>query len=254
MTTDVPALPFALTDRGPSLTTLIAVETRKGVDTRAARALLASIAATGALLTTLAVVFGDADGATFGGFVTSGLAPVALLLPIVGVLVATSDWSQRSVVTTFALVPVRHRVLVAKVIAALLLVVGVVLVVVVIAFGAYVLCSMLQGFEANFADAPGAVRFWLATAAAATLTGVTFGSLLLSTPVAVTVVLVVPLGYDFLIAIRFPAVAEWISSGTWVLWLTGEPSKPLPVLTSLTMWVVVPLVAALWRQSRREVR
>ena len=51
------------------------------------------------------LVFGDCVGI------------VSVLLPIVGLLLVTSEWSQRTALTTFTLVPERSRVVVAKLLA-----------------------------------------------------------------------------------------------------------------------------------------
>ena len=46
--------------------------------------------------------------------------PLTLLLPVVGILAATAEWSQRTALTTFVLEPRRVRVGLAKCLAALL--------------------------------------------------------------------------------------------------------------------------------------
>ena len=46
---------------------------------------------------------------------------ITLLLPIVGILLVTSEWSQRTAQVTFTLVPRRGRVLAAKVSASVVL-------------------------------------------------------------------------------------------------------------------------------------
>jgi hypothetical protein len=47
--------------------------------------------------------------------------PIGILLPILGILSVTSEWSQRTTLLTFALVPRRERVTAAKALAACLL-------------------------------------------------------------------------------------------------------------------------------------
>ena len=46
--------------------------------------------------------------------------PQGLLLPVLGILLVTSEWSQRTALVSFTLMPVRGRVLLAKVLASLL--------------------------------------------------------------------------------------------------------------------------------------
>ena len=45
---------------------------------------------------------------------------MAVLLPVLGILSITSEWSQRTALTTYALVPRRERVVAAKLIAVVL--------------------------------------------------------------------------------------------------------------------------------------
>ena len=49
------------------------------------------------------------------------VAPASVLLPIVGILLVTSEWSQRTGMVTFALVPRRGRVVAAKLLASVVL-------------------------------------------------------------------------------------------------------------------------------------
>ena len=46
--------------------------------------------------------------------------PQGFLLPVLGILLVTSEWTQRTALVSFTLMPVRGRVLVAKVLAALI--------------------------------------------------------------------------------------------------------------------------------------
>ena len=70
------------------------------------------------------MLVGDAADHTFQSVLDAGLQPAAVLLPVLGILLVTSEWSQRTGMITFALVPVRSRVLGAKLIASLLLAVA----------------------------------------------------------------------------------------------------------------------------------
>lgn len=95
-------------------TRLIAVELRKMFDTRAGTWLLASIGLT-AVLTSAAVVLWAPDSAiTFDTFGTALGVPMTVVLPIIAILSVTSEWSQRTGLTTFTLAPRRGRVLLAK--------------------------------------------------------------------------------------------------------------------------------------------
>lgn len=104
--------------QGIPLTRLIGVELRKMFDTRSGFWLMASIVITSVLATAALIVFAPDDQLTFDNFAAAIGAPMTVILPIIGILAVTSEWSQRSGLTTFTLVPHRGRIMGAKFIAA----------------------------------------------------------------------------------------------------------------------------------------
>ena len=98
----------------PSLPQLVAIELRKTVDTRAGFWLLAASALLAIAVVGLTLAFGHATDLMFGVFFERTVGTVGVLLPVVGILAIASEWSQRTAVTTFALVPRRERVIAAK--------------------------------------------------------------------------------------------------------------------------------------------
>jgi ABC-2 type transport system permease protein len=115
-------------------TRLLDVELRKMFDTRAGFWLLASIGITAVLATVAVVVFAPDSEITYGTFGAAIGIPMAVLLPIIAILSVTSEWSQRSGLTSFTLVPHRHRVIAAKAVVSVL--VGAVAIPVAFAVGA----------------------------------------------------------------------------------------------------------------------
>ena len=97
---------------------IIGVEMRKMFDTRSGFWLMASIVITSVLATAAIIVFAPDDQLTFDNFAAAIGAPMTVILPMIGILAVTSEWSQRSGLTTFTLVPHRGRVLRAKFLAA----------------------------------------------------------------------------------------------------------------------------------------
>src|SRR4029079_10431499 len=123
--TSTPPVPFGR---------LVRVELRKLADTRAGRWLLISIVALTllVLIIQLAVVLGNDLHPKFVDFLQGMNTPMAILLPVLGVLSITSEWSQRTAMVTFTLEPSRMRVVTAKlvslvIVSVLALVVGLVL-------------------------------------------------------------------------------------------------------------------------------
>lgn len=93
---------------------LVAVELRKSFDTRAGFWLLASIGITGLLATAAVLLWAPDSELTFSTFASAIGFPMTVILPMVAVLLVTGEWSQRSGLTTFTLVPRRGRVIGAK--------------------------------------------------------------------------------------------------------------------------------------------
>src|SRR3954452_15235772 len=99
---------------------LTAVELRKATDTRAGFWLqLATAGITLAAAVILLMI--DKSGTTLQDVLSVAVQPAGVLLPIVGILLVTSEWSQRTALITFTLVPERLPVLAAKLVASVLI-------------------------------------------------------------------------------------------------------------------------------------
>ena len=108
--TDVDAVP---------LRRVVGVELRKMFDTRSGFWLMASIVIT-ALLTTIATIaFAPDADLTYYTFAKAIGFPMTVVLPMIAILSITGEWSQRSGLTTFTLVPRRTRVIAAKVVSSI---------------------------------------------------------------------------------------------------------------------------------------
>ncbi|MFT4188303.1 MAG: ABC transporter permease [Aeromicrobium sp.] len=95
-------------------TRLLSVELRKMFDTRAGLWLMISVVALSVIATVLTVLLGDRATLTFEDFSAAIGMPMSVILPMIGVLSVSSEWSQRTALTTFTLVPSRARVITAK--------------------------------------------------------------------------------------------------------------------------------------------
>jgi hypothetical protein len=123
----------------PSFPRLTLVELRKMVDTRAGFWLQLIVGGLTLLVVVLFCIFGETDELIFRDMFALAIMPATILLPIVGILLVSSEWSQRTAMITFALVPKRMRVMRAKLAAGVVLglvVLAIALVVAVVAIAA----------------------------------------------------------------------------------------------------------------------
>ncbi len=115
-------------------TRILGVELTKLFNTRSGFWLTASIGISAVLATAAVIVFAPPSDQTYDSFGAAIGIPMVVLLPIMAILSVTSEWSQRSGLTTFTLVPQRSRVIMAKMIVAVS--VGAVSILVALAVGA----------------------------------------------------------------------------------------------------------------------
>jgi ABC-2 type transport system permease protein len=99
---------------------VVQVELRKMFNTRSGFWLLASIGIVGILTTIGMVAFAPDSQLTYYTFAKAIGFPMTVVLPIIAVLAITGEWSQRSGLTTFTLVPDRKRVVLAKVVSSVI--------------------------------------------------------------------------------------------------------------------------------------
>jgi len=258
-TTTVPygeALDVSQTPRVP-MSRLVKVELRKMVDTKAGLWVLITIG----VVTLLGVaIFGFAanDGdKTFNNFMgfTGGIQ--GLLLPILGILLVTQEWGQRTAMVTFTLEPHRGKVIAAKIYASLLIGFAAFLV----AVGGAALAAVAFGGGDGFDDLIPLdfLKFGLLQISGV-LQGLAYGLLFLSSAVAIVTYLVLPIVFS-IIATVVPAMedaAPWIDLGT-----AQTPLFELGALSgqewggvgvTALIWIIIPFIAGLWRVLRAELK
>src|SRR4051812_49776740 len=103
-----------------SLRRVVRVELRKMFDTRSGFWLIASIAITSLIATIATIFFAPDKDITYYNFAKAVGFPITVILPMVALLSITSEWSQRSGLTTFTYVPSRQRVIWAKTLSAVI--------------------------------------------------------------------------------------------------------------------------------------
>ncbi len=95
-------------------TRVLAVELRKMFDTRSGLWLMASIGILAVIASGAVIIFAPDDQIDYDAFASAIGIPMTVILPMIAVLSVSSEWSQRSALTTFTLVPSRARVIGAK--------------------------------------------------------------------------------------------------------------------------------------------
>jgi ABC-2 type transport system permease protein len=239
------------------LVRLVKVEMRKMVDTRAGLWLIIAIVAITALITVIFMLTANDTDRTFINFMGIMATPQGFLLPVLGILLITQEWGQRTGMVTFTLEPHRGKVIGAKVVAAL-------------AFGllAVALAITFAVLGAAVSGAPGAWenigiddfgKFALLQVTGV-LQGLAFGLIFLNSAAAIVTYFVLPIAFS-IVSSLWSALADaqpWIDLNTSQQPLfsggnmTGE--EWAQVATGTAIWVVLPVLAGLWRVLRAEVK
>ncbi|WP_309648497.1 ABC transporter permease subunit [Nocardioides sp.] len=242
---------------------ILGVELRKMFDTRSGFWLLASIGITAVLATGAVIVFAPDDQITYDNFGAAVGVPIAILLPMIAILSVTSEWSQRSGLTTFTLVPHRSRVVQAKLVAAIG--VGVASMLVAVGVGALgnLLGAAITGNDAVWDISATHMAYIVLANVLGMLVGFMLGVLIRSSAGAIVGYFV----YSFVLptlSMLLAANAAWFEDlQLWVDFnfaqgalfegdMTGEAWAQLG--TAGLIWLVVPLAVGLRLVLRSEVK
>jgi ABC-2 type transport system permease protein len=95
-------------------TRLVTIELRKMFNTRSGFWMLISIGVLSVIATGAVIIFAPDSEITYKNLAAAIGFPMSLVLPMIAILGVTSEWSQRSGLTTFTLVSSRGRVIGAK--------------------------------------------------------------------------------------------------------------------------------------------
>ncbi len=243
------------------MTRLVQVEMRKMVDTRAGFWLLLVIVLLTVAVIGLFAIFAPDEDRTFESFLGGAATPQGFLLPVLGVLLITSEWGQRAALTTFTLVPHRERVVLAKVLAALTIGTAAVIVAVVVA----TLMTAVRGGSVAW-ESGGSVgqATWMYALlqALGILQGLAFGMLFLNSAAAIVVFFVVPIASSvvFNVVPALRDIAPWVDLGSaqqaWGNAGSDAPSAEAwaQLGTAGLIWILLPLVIGAWRILRAEVK
>jgi ABC-2 type transport system permease protein len=251
------------------------VEFRKMIDTRGGLWLfivtglfLVAVMA----LTLLVNALNDEVRIGASGFMRVMTIPVSILMPVFAILTVTSEWSQRTNLTSFTIQPSRLRLLLAKFTAASLFAIFTI----ALAFGLGVIGNLLNGAITGHeviwnVDAKNVIwaiglqlcTFWMAFALA---------TLLLNTPATVAVFYVVAIMLPFMVYSTLFSLFGWARN--LIPWLDfSYAAAPLSTgkdffgdvvdvgalewfrfVFTIFLWIVLPLSVGILRLRRSEIK
>ncbi len=231
-----------------------AIELRKLVDTRSARAVLAVTLGQPVVALVLSAATQPWPTLTVPGLARDAAGLVASVLPLLAVLTVAGEWRQRTVLVSFALDPNRTAVLAAKCLALLTVVVAAAGLTVV---GAW-LTGRILGGQPTAAMELLVVFGWIVLALGAmALVGVGLAGMLLNVPLAMVIYLVAPQLVPQLVAQVAPvaAAAPYLDVVGLVFGLLhgSLPENLLACGSALLVWIVIPLVIGAARFARSDV-
>jgi len=245
------------------MTRIVGVELRKMFDTRSGFWLMMSVAITAVLATGATLLFAPRDELGYSSFAGAIGVPMTIILPMIAVLAVTSEWSQRSGLTTFTLVPHRARVISAKLVATVL--VGIVSISIAFAVGALgnVVGSAIAGVNTSWdISLSNAATIFLGDALGM-LMGFTLGVLIRSSAGAIVgyfvYALVLPVLFQTLASLQdwFHSLQGWVdfNFASSFLYDGGlSATQWAHVAVSGLIWLVIPLAIGLKVIMRSEVK
>ncbi|QYJ04288.1 hypothetical protein KUV85_00990 [Nocardioides panacisoli] len=254
---------------------LVRVEWRKMFDTRGGLWLMiitGGLLALVAGLVLLIVALNDGAVITAGDLTSVFTFPVSLLMPVFAILTVTSEWSQRTALTSFTLEPHRMRVVASKWVAVSGLALATIAVAVLFGALTNVLGAVIAGTDVQWDVEAGTLGwtivlqllyFWMAFAVA---------MLLLNTPAAISVYYVVALLVPLVVWGPLFALFDWARDVLPWVDLTvasapvingrdfaGQPVDAgaleyLQFVWTAVLWIGLPLLLGALRIRRAEVK
>ena len=242
---------------------VVRVELRKMFDTRSGFWMMASIVII-ALATMIGVVlFAPDEDLTYYTFAKALGFPMTLVLPMIAVLSITGEWSQRTGLTTFTLVPHRGRVLWAKTVSSVI--VGAVAMLFALAVGVVgnLVGTAIAGTDLVWDVSVPEILYIVLGSLLCLLTGTMLGMLFRSSAGALVAYFVVALVFPTIAGIlsasepRFVDIQPWVDANWARSFLfegtpTAEQWAQIGVTTGA--WLVLPALLGLRLVMRSEVK
>ena len=243
---------------------VVRVELRKMFNTRSGFWLMASLVIVGVLATIGTIVFAPDDQLTHNTFAAAIGYPMTIVLPIIAILAITGEWSQRTGLTTFTLVPDRRRVLLAKTVSSVI--VGIVAMLVALVFGVVgnVVGTAITGTDLVWDLSVAQFGTIVVGSLLCLLTGTMLGMLVRSSPGALVAYFVLTLVLPTLFGILAANQPDFVDMRPWVdaelarsFLFEGPPADGeqwAQVATTAGIWLVLPAMFGLRGVLRSEVK
>ncbi len=242
-------------ERRPGPGHLTRLELRKMFDTRSGLWFSGAVAAVTLITVIITSLVKGGHDATLAKLFNNSVQPGAILLPVLGVLLVCGEWSQRTTLTTFTLVPARGRILSAKLAAAI-----------VVAFAAFVVCLACSVIFGELLPAPGGagglsvavLAQGLVFLTATMVIGVAFGAAIMLSAPALVIYLALPTAWDALSSTIHPlkTLSHWLAIGPTLGPLATRSFSATDWAhagTTIALWMVLPLIIGVWRFANRDV-
>ena len=254
--------PPRVTARIP-LRRIVAVELRKSFDTRAGLWLLASVGLASVLTSGAVIAWAPDDDFTYSTFTTTIAFPMSVILPIIAALAVTAEWTQRSGLTTFTVVPHRGRVMLGKAIALVLVAVPATAAAFVVGAGGNVVGSWISGNPTVWDQDRAAVPYLLLSLALSLAMGLVCGTLIRNSAGAIVAFFVfsfvIPplLGLLAMTQDWFHDVQPWVDLDFQLAALlqgSFDSEQWTQLAATSGLWLVLPLMVGMWTLVRSEVK
>lgn len=239
-------------------TRLVRAESRKLVDTRSGFWLLISTAILLLIATAiviLVVALNDTAVISYeNATIDILLLPLSLLLPVFAIQAVTSEWSQRTALTTFTLEAHRLRLLLAKLVAVGVVAIGALVTAFLLGIVLTAVAAGVGGYSADWNIGAESIASGFITQLLYFLMAFGIGMLLLSTPAAVALFYVVALLLPLMVYGTLMAFFEWARDLIpWIdlqfaaiplyePWGNLEGLDIARLVVATMIWVVIPCV------------
>ena len=242
---------------------IVAVELRKSFDTRAGWWLLASVGLVSVLTSGAVIAWAPDDEFAYSTFTTTIAFPMSVILPIIAALAVTAEWTQRSGLTTFTVVPHRGRIMLGKAIAVVSVALPATAVALVVGAAGNVVSSWISGNGTVWDQDLMAVPYLLLSLALALAMGLVCGTLIRNSAGAIVAFFVfsfvIPplLGLLAMTQDWFHDVQPWVDLDFQLAALlqgSFDSEQWLQLAATSTLWLLLPLTVGMWTLVRSEVK